>query len=208
MSTIIKPSNTLELVLYTVKENQLDQYLNHRQTMVNELSGWDGFIKGATYRSIASPLLYADLFLWASLEHAKAAAERIHETPQCAAFMQCINEIKVYDHSVTTTEAALPEAFNQQVLELAVFTWKEKKHVPLAAARTPLLSDVKKLDGHISTNNFQSLENKERFIDLLVWRDQQALESGQKLIHASANCATFMEMIDESIAFEQLQRVA
>ena len=208
MSTIVAPGNTLELVLYTVKKDQQDQYLSHRQTMVNELSGWDGFIKSTTYRSIASPLLYADLFLWESIAQAKAAADRIHNTPQCAAFMQCIDEIKVYDHSAVMADSALPEALNHQVLELAAFTSKEEKHVPLAAARTPLLSDVKKLDGQISMSSFQSLDNKELFIDLLVWRDQQALESAQKQIHASENCATFMGMIDENVAFEQMQRVA
>ena len=208
MSTIVTPGNALELVMYTVKEDQQDQYLNHRQTMVNELTGWDGFIKATTYRSIASPLLYADLFLWDSIEQAKAAADRIHATPQCAAFMECINEIKVYDHSAVTSDSALPEAFSQQVLEVAAFTSKEEKHASLAAVRTPLFSDVKKLDGQISISSFQSLENKELFIDLLVWRDQQALESGQKHIHSSENCAAFMGMIDENVVFEQMQRVA
>lgn len=208
MQTIIHPNNVLEIVLYTIKEDQQSQYLSHRQTMVNELSGWEGFIKGITYRSVESPLLYADLFLWGSLEEAKSAAARIHETPQCAAFMQCIDNIKLYDHSTVTNDSPLPEAFDKQILEIAAFTAPEEKHTPLAAARTPLFSEVQELDGQVSISSFHSQDNKELFIDLLVWRDEQALKTAQQQIHSSDSCAMFMGMIEENIAFEQMQRVA
>ena len=208
MKTIVHPGNALELVLYTIKEEKQFQYLSHRQTMVDELSGWEGFIKGITYRSVESPLLYADLFLWRSLEEAKTAAERIHETPQCAAFMQCIDDIKLYDHSMVTKDVPLPEAFDKQVLEIAAFTAQEEKHSPLADARTPLFSEVQALDGQVSISSFHSLDNKELFIDLLVWRDEQALKTGQERIHSSDSCAKFMGMIEENVAFEQMQRVA
>lgn len=189
--------NVYEIVLFEVKNEKTDSFLDISNKSMNLISEFDGYISSSTHRSITKDQLFLDIIQWESLEKAKSAASIVQKEDKFKPFLNTINQIHFFDHLSLIQHGNLKykETVDNDTLEFALFYLKDNCFNDYKKNRTSLMN-------HISENykefkevsTLRGINNLNLMLDIAFWEDinachkaQKELESNQLFIEAFKN---------------------
>ncbi len=88
----------LEVVIYQVKPDMIDQFCNLRNRVIAEMAQLDGFIREETHGSVESPTLFVDTLTWRDQSSALEAYARFNNLDGAAEFLACIQNVTFSGH--------------------------------------------------------------------------------------------------------------
>ena len=201
---------TLELVIYTVKPERLDQYLDARHKMRKVLSQWDGFVSGVTFQSLETKTKFVDYYLWRSLDEALKAAKRILSEPAAQDFLNCIGEVTVSHHfEIGNDQPDFTDVNRNSVFEVAVSVVDPDKQDLFRSTKPELFTLVRKEKGleelaSVQTKTDDGILN----LDVLHWRTLDASKLAMERIHKTDQCQTFMTTFKADVYFDHMSLFA
>ena len=93
-----QPNHVLEVVIFTVKNDQVENITDLRKGLyevIKTLPGWVAF-KG--YKPIDDSRVFADLVTWDSYDSAQAAAQVVTSDPRFMPYMSAIEDVTFMGH--------------------------------------------------------------------------------------------------------------
>ncbi|PCI23217.1 MAG: hypothetical protein COB67_13000 [SAR324 cluster bacterium] len=88
----------LELIVFKVHEDKIEDFLKSRDPVKKDVSAMDGFVSYKTMHSVKDPTLYMDYVEWESKEKALKAFEAFQSLPSAGPLMAAIKELVIADH--------------------------------------------------------------------------------------------------------------
>ena len=196
-----------ELIVYTVREDKLENYAGVRGQVFQYLSTLDGYREGSTFRSLKQPNLFVDYITWTSLGQAKAAAQNWRSSAVSSEVAPYVEAVQLHDYSAPVADGergAFDHLAPEDIVEISVFQLNPEKRGDLQAARPPLFDQILAYDGCKFTRASESTEDPLRYTDLLWWSDLETATRVAEAIHQVEACATFMGSIAEDLFFDHL----
>lgn len=90
----------LELVVYTIRAGSEEEFLRIYGLIRKEMSVLPGFHSAETLRSCDDRNTYADVWMWDSIEEAKAAHAAFSTLPHASAFIAVVERVHYSSHFV------------------------------------------------------------------------------------------------------------
>lgn len=92
--------NCVEIVIYEVKADKEQQFLNVYGWIRKEMGALSGFVSAETLQSLDQGHTYADLWIWDSMDHAKEAHAAFGSLPHAGEFMDAVERVLHSGHYV------------------------------------------------------------------------------------------------------------
>ena len=93
------PGDTFELAAYVIQENSASKFTEALPALFARVAEQQGFVAAQRSRSLDSPTKFLDVLQWSTLEDATAAAEAVHQTPECAAAFAHLERDELFEHA-------------------------------------------------------------------------------------------------------------
>jgi heme-degrading monooxygenase HmoA len=90
----------VELVIYKVKPDKNQEFLEVYGWIRREMSTMPGFVSAETLQSLDDAHTYADLWIWESIAHAKDAHIRFASLPHAKQFTAVVDRVLHSGHFV------------------------------------------------------------------------------------------------------------
>ncbi len=87
-----------EVAVYSVKEEKLEQFLQHQPAAHAVIKQFPGFRSLHTLRSLDSPLTFVDYCEWESIDDAKNANQRAMSMPELQVFFELGDGLISFGH--------------------------------------------------------------------------------------------------------------
>lgn len=161
----------------------------------NRVKSFPGFLSWTPFSGIETDVDRVDLVAWATLEDAQAAARRVGNNPEFAAFRHTVRNIETMGHYIAGATVP-PAAISASGVELGRFRLKEGvREEDMRAAYTIMVSSHLRRQAGWCAQHLIKLKDGV-FVDLALAENPQYAEEICSSWHGNADCEAFLALIE------------
>lgn len=193
----------MEIALFKVKKEALNQFKELNEKMSQVLSTYGGYISSKTYRGTDRDSVFIDIVWWESLEKAKEAETKFRTDEALKDYREALGRVMYYDHIKPIDNGKLsfnPYKEESSVIEFGVFKLKEGVNENYLTTRLPLMNVISKKYGEGLKEGiaYQSIEHPLLHVEFTYWSNMDVCTKAQHEINESEPAyKPFMQNFDE-----------
>ncbi len=176
-------SQVYEMVLFSVKESELNRFTQLNKDVLKHLGSFNGHIASNTFQSVHNPLNFLDVVLWEDLESAEKAAEKFETDPVCLPYMSSIETLLFNEHLETFENSIInyDKIESDDILEVVLYYINHGAETGFLDSRKVTMDHIHaEYPGFRGIKTLKSCKTGEAFIDLPVWSSADLCKKAQK----------------------------
>ncbi|MCJ8275145.1 MAG: hypothetical protein MJK04_37800 [Psychrosphaera sp.] len=201
---------TIELVVYTVSEQNMDGFNAKRSAMANQLTSYSGYVSGFTFKDTEKAGTFLDYIVWDNEETALAAVNDIKTDQACAPFIEAIEQVLHSAHYTLAqdTKSLCVDNFDHNtIVEFALGEVKADALQTVSVVKPQLFDIVRQQQGLLQITSAVQTDNEKALMDVLCWASAEQMGQAMEVIHQTEQCQTFMSTFEKDVFYGHLQLI-
>lgn len=200
-------THVFDFVFYSIAEEKYNKFAYAYQDLKKAIKNIEGNIEYKTYESIDDNFLFLDFCIWDGLENAKKADELVQNSELFSRLFDPIQEILFFDHLILNDKWIKTDN-NYTIIELNLYVIDITKKEKYLNNKRLFYNIVKKnARGFCKVLTFESLEDKNIFVDLMFWETLEDANSAHIKFNENENFIKMKSCVEELKFWVQFENI-